>query len=221
MVRTNTLKLSREGLTVNAEVRAEKLTSENVEPGPEVVVRDERNGQRVEREQYDKATGATLPEGHGYRWVNEDGEEVPDEARQYYEVVDGSEHPISLFKPTLGRGRTLTAERWIPVSRLGEFLITRTYEMWGADESDEEQLFELAQYVQSYREAPVVPVVLQETLRKDWGILTPQFYGDDTFSIIVRVTRARVKPTHRMQVPAEPDEEESRFPTPEQEFPFE
>jgi len=220
MVRRNTLAVSRPGLTVNAEVRTEKLSPEDIEPKPEVVVRDERTGQRVERVQYDTATGEQLPEGHSYRWVNEDGEVVPDEALQYYEIVDGEERPVSRFEPTLGRGRTLSAERWIPLSRLGEFLVTRTYELWGEDDHDVAQLYELAEYVQTNWEPPVVPVVLQETLTKDWGILTPQFYDNDAFSIVMRVTRARVKPEHMMPIPEETAEDEAEFPTPQQEFPF-
>lgn len=222
MVRTNTLKLTHAALAINADVRTEKLTPEDVDSGPETVVRDDRTGQRAERVQYDKATGDPLPEGHGYRWVNEDDEIIDDEHVQYYERRDGEERPVSRFEPTLGRGRTLTPERWIPVGRLGEFLVTRTYEMWGEDDADVEQLYELAEYVRRNGEAPVVPVVLRETLTKDWGIVTPQFY-DEAFSLIVRVTRARVEPNHHMSIPGGDvgeDETERRYPTPEQEFPF-
>lgn len=217
-MRTNTLKLRRDGLVVNAEVRTEKLDEESLGSHPEVVARDAATGLRVEREQYDKATGDLLEEGHGYRWVNGEGDVVDDDDVRYYEVRDGGEREVERHDPTLGRGRTLSAVEWTPLSAIDAFLVTRTYEMWAEDEEDVDQLYELAEHVRASGEAPVLPVVVRPALLRSWGIVTPQFY-DATFSLIVRVTRERVRPEHHMPIPGGETGEPGR--TLEQESPFE
>lgn len=219
MVRRNTLKIRRDGLLVNADVRTEKLDEQPIDGGREVIRREAGTGQRVTRQAYDKATGRPLDEGYGFRWVDEDGEEVPEEDLEYYERAGDDERRVEPHEPTLGRGRTLTPEEWIPVGSLGAYLVTRTYEVWAEDEPDVEQLYDLAEHVSTSGMAPVLPVVLQPSLVESWGILTPQFY-DRTFGLLMRVTRQRVEPEHPMPVPGyeEPGEEP---PHPEQESPFE
>lgn len=77
--RKSWLKLKHQDLAVNVDVRTAKLEPEHVVERPEVIRRDERTGSLVIRQLYDKASGDPLEDGYGYRWVNEDGEEVPDE----------------------------------------------------------------------------------------------------------------------------------------------
>ena len=218
MARRNTLKLKREGLAVNADVLVEKLEGRDVASPPEVVRRAAGSGERVTRQQYDKATDEPLAEGHGYRWVDESGEPVPSDDVEYYEVVGDEERRVERHEPTLGRGRTLTPTDWVPVATLGEYLVTRTYELWAEEEPDVEQLHELATHVDATMMAPVLPVVLRPSLVESWGILTPQFY-EDTFTLLLRVTRSRVEPGHPMPVPGRAEREaEPRHPT--QESPF-
>lgn len=221
MVRNNRLKIKQDGLVVNADIKTQKLEEKNIESQPEIVRRDP-NRLEVTRELYDKATGELLEDGYGYRWVNEEGDEVPEDEVQYYQIVGGEEREVSRQEPTLGRGRTLKPVSWTSLGEIGEFLVTRTYEVWSENEEDISQLYELADFVRVRAQAPVVSVVLKRSILESWGIVTPQFY-DDEFSLIMRVTRKRVEPQHHMPVLPEEvegfDEEEQRSGI-EQESPF-
>lgn len=219
MARTNRLKLRHQGLVVNATIYSEKMTPESVDSRPEIVRRDPE-GRRVEREQYDKATGEPLAEGYGRRWVAEDGEPVEADEIRHYQRLGEDEEEIELHEPTLGRERTLEALDWIPVAELGEFLVDRTYEVWAEDDPDVAQLYDLAEHVRGTGMAPVVPVVLQRSVFRSWGIVTPYFY-EDSFSLVMRVTDSRVSPEHEM--PVRPDatgEEPEEVRTAQQEWPF-
>lgn len=222
MVRKNTLKIDHDGIVVNADVRLEKLEGRSFEQRHEIVYREAESGERLERELYDTATGETLEEGYGYRWVTDDGRVVDRDDVEIYEKVDGrEEREVRRHEPTLGRERTLEPEEWVPLGRMSEYLVTRTYEMWAEDAPDVRQLYDLAKSIRTRGEAPVLPVVLNRTIYRSWGVVTPQFYADD-FSMIVQVTRERVDPEHRMPRPetAEVEVEESEVPTIEQEPPF-
>ncbi|PSP66429.1 hypothetical protein BRC85_09725 [Halobacteriales archaeon QS_1_69_70] len=221
--RKSTLKLTHQDLAVNADVRTKKLDPEDLEEQPEIVRRDARSGQLVVRQTYDKASGEALEEGYGYRWVNEDGEEVPKEDIEEYVLEDDEERQVEKREPTLGSDRTVEAIEWIPVAELDEYLIGKTYEMWGEDDADVAQLYELAEHIREFDQAPVVPVVLQPSYYQDWGIITPAFF-EESFSIILRVTSRKIEPEERMpkldveDVRERIDEEEGEVL--EQETPF-
>lgn len=223
--RKTRLKLKHQGLAINADIRTKKLKPEKLEEQPEIVKRDERTGSLIIRQIYDKETGDPLEEGYGYRYVNEEGEEVPKEDIQEYVVKNGEEKKFSKQEPTLGGGRTLEAIDWIPVAKIDEYLIEKTYELWGEDDTDIAQLYELAKHIVETDEAPVVPFVMQPTYYKDWGIITPIFF-DDEFSLIIRVTSEKIEPDERMPQLSEEEleekkkEEEEEAPTLDQESPF-
>ena len=225
--RKSRLKLQHQDLAVNADVRAAKLDPEDIGDRPEIIRRDQRSGGLVVRQVYDKASGDPLEEGYGYRWVNEDGEEVPDEDVQLYAVSDDEEEPFSKHEPTVGADRVLTAETWIPVAQVDEYLVESIYELYGEDEVDIAQLYELAEHIRDFDEAPVVPFVLQSSIYRQWGIVTP-FFFDDEFSLIVRVTTQKIEPEHRMELLTDTELEAAReraeaeaAPTLDQESPFE
>lgn len=225
--RKSRLKLKHQDLAVNADIRAAKLDPEDIGDDPEIIRRDERTGGLLVRQVYDKESGEPLEEGYGYRWVNEEGEEVPDEDVQLYAVGDEEERPFSKHEPTVGSERVLTAETWIPVAQVDEYLVEKVYELYGEDAVDVAQLFELAEHIRDFDEAPVVPFVLQASIYRKWGIVTPIFY-DEEFALIVRVTTRKIEPEHRMAVRTQEEVEEAReraemeeAPTLEQESPFE
>lgn len=225
--RKSRLKLQHQNLAVNADVRAAKLDPEAIGDRPDIVRRDQRTGGLVVRQLYDKATGDALEEGYGYRWVNEDGEEVPAEDVQLYAVEDDEEQPFSKHEPTVGSDRVLTADTWIPVAQVGEYLVESIYELYGEDDVDVAQLYELAEHIREFDEAPVVPFVLQASMYRQWGVITP-FFFEDAFSLIVRVTTQKIEPDHRMPVLSADELEAAReraeaesAPTLEQESPFE
>lgn len=222
--RKTRLKLKHQDLAINVDIRTGKLSPDELFEQSEVIRRDDRTGSLVVRQIYDKETDDPLEEGYGYRWVNEDGDEVPKEDVQLYVIEDEEERPFEKHEPTLGGGRTLSAERWIPVATIDEYLVESIYEIWGEDDSDIAQLYELAQHIRDFDEAPVVSFVLQPSIYKKWGIITPVFF-DDTFSLIIRVTNQKIEPEHAMptltadDVEAADAEEEAQ--TLEQQSPFE
>ncbi len=223
--RKTRLKLKHQDLAINADIRTAKLSPDDLEERPEVIRRDEQTGSLVIRQLYDKSSGEPLEEGYGYRWVNEDGEEVPKEDIQLFAIEDGEEQPFSLHEPTLGSDRTLSAETWIPVATIDEYLVDKIYELWGDDEEDIAQLYELAEHIREFDEAPVVPFVMQPAQYKSWGIITP-FFFEDTFSLIIRVTDQKIEPEHQMpklteEEVAEAKADEADAPPLEQESPFE
>lgn len=222
--RKTRLKLKHQDLAINTDVRTGKLSPDSIQDRPEIVRRDGQSGSLVVRQTYEKESGDALEEGYGYRWINEDGAEVPTEDLELFAVEDGEEVAFEKHEPTVGGDRVLTADTWIPVADLDGYLVERIYEMWGDTEADEAQLYELAVHVRDFDEAPVVPFVLQPAMFKTWGIITPFFY-DDTFSLIVRVTDQKIEPEHQMPVPSDDAREKALEPDPdkrtlEQESPF-
>lgn len=223
MARKSTLKLEHQGLAINADIRTAKLSAESVEDRPEVITRDRKTGNLVISQVYDKATDEPLEEGYGYRYVDEEGNEVPKEDLEYFVVEGDQEKRVKKREPTLGRDRTVTPITWIPIDQINHYLIDRTYEIWGEEDLDVAQLHRLAKHITEFEEAPVIPVVLQPTFYKDWGIITPEFYEDE-FSIIMRITSEKIETVHRMpqlteeEVRARQEAEEAE--TIEQETPF-
>lgn len=225
--RRSRLKLQHQDLAVNADVRAAKLDPDDIGDRPDIVRRDQRSGAIVVRQVYDKSSGAPLDAGYGYRWVTEDGDEVPEADVQLYTVRDDAEQPFSKHDPTVGSDRVLTADTWIPVAQVDEYLVESIYELYGEDDVDVAQLFALAEHIRDFDEAPVVPFVLQASLYRQWGIITP-FFFDEEFSVIVRVTTKKIEPDHRMPRLTDTELEAARkraeaeaSPTLDQESPFE
>ena len=148
---------------------------------------------------------------------------MPREDLEEYVLEDDEEKKVEKRKPTLGSDRTIEAIEWIPVAELDEYLIGKTYEVWGEDDADVAQLYELAEHIREFDQAPVIPVVLQPSYYLDWGIITPAFF-EESFSIILRVTSRKIQPEERMpkldveDVRERIDEEEGEVL--EQETPF-
>ncbi len=121
--RKTRLKLKHQDLAINVDIRTGKLSPDDLFEQSEVIRRDERTGSLVVRQIYDKELGDPLEECYGYRWINEDGEEVPQEDIQLNVIEDGDERPFEKHEPTLGGERTLSAERRIPVATIDEYLV--------------------------------------------------------------------------------------------------
>lgn len=204
--RKSRLKLKHQDLSINVDIRTKKLDPEALEEEPEIIRRDRQSGDLVIRQLYDRESGEALEDGYGYRWITEEGEEVSSEDIALFVVEDDEERAFSKHEPTVGSDRTLTAETWIPVATLDEYLVERVYECWGEEDIDIAQLHELATHIRDFDEAPVVPFVMQPSHYKKWGILTPIFY-DDTFAMLIRVTSRKIDPDHRME-PITPEEVE-------------
>lgn len=225
--RKSRLKLEHQGLAINADIRTAKLSPEALTEQPEVLRKDQKSGSPVVRQLYDKATGEPLEEGYGYRWINDDGEEVPSEDLALYVVEDDEERPFSMHEPTIGGSRTVTADTWIPVATIDEYLVENIYEVWGEENVDVLQLINLAEHIREFDEAPVIPFVMRESIYKQWAIVTPYFY-EESFALIARVTDHKIAAEHMMPVLTEDEVAEAeekakaeQAPKLEQQSPFE
>lgn len=223
--RKSRLKLKHQDLAINADVRTAKLDPEAIENRPEVIRRDAKTGSLVIRQLYNKSTGKPLSGGYGYRWVNEDGDEVPKEDIELFVVEDDAEEPFSMQEPTLGSDRTVTPETWVPVPTVDQYLVESVYELWGEEPIDVAQLYELAEHIRDTDEAPVIPFLMQRAMYRNWGIITP-FFFEDTFALVIRVTDRKIDPEHAMPILtpeeiAEAEDAAEEAPPLEQESPFE
>ena len=225
--RKSRLKLDHQGLAINADIRTAKLSAEALSEQPEVIRKDQNSGSPVVRQLYDKASGEPLEDGYGYRWINEDGEEVPSEDLGLYVIEDEEERSFSMYEPTIGSSRTVTAETWIPVATIDEYLVENIYEIWGQEKIDVVQLTNLAEHIRDFDEAPVIPFVMRESIYRKWAIITPYFY-EDSFALIARVTDRKIEAEHMMPKLTEEEvaeaEEEAKVdeaPKLKQESPFE
>lgn len=223
--RKSRLKLKHQDLAINADIRTAKLDPEALEDPPEIIRRETQTGSLVIRQLYNKSTEKPLSEGYGYRWVTEDGEEIPAEDVGLYVIEDGKEEPFSEQDPTLGADRTVSPETWIPVPTIDQYLTENIYEMWGAETIDVAQLYELAEHIRQTDEAPVIPFLLQKAMFRNWGIITP-FFFDDSFSLVIRVTNRKIDPEHEMPIltpedVAEAEADAEAVPHLKQESPFE
>ena len=217
----NVLRIKQDGLNINANIRTSKLDAEK-EASPEFVRRDAKTGQKVSRQYYDKGTGDDLNDGFGYYHVNEDGEEVPKEDIEYYQIFDDDhEEKVEPFEATMGAERTLKPTKWIPEQEADEFLISKMYEVYGEEDEDDAQLWDLAQYIDETGQAPVVNVVFRKGMKRYFGILTP-YHDGDKFGMLLQLTVKKVNPTHEMETLTldEVEEEQEDLNEPEMDDPF-
>lgn len=215
--RKGILQLSHEDLAVVAEFETERLEAENIESPPEIARWDAGTDQPVVRQRYvteehDDIDGEpALPKGTvGYRWVNEDGEEVPKERLTYVQrTPDGEVEEVEKRPTTVRKDEALPVETWVDLDEVGSFLVESTYELWGREPEDEAELQRLAAYVEEAGETPMVVWLLQPAFLKTWGLLEPRFDEDrEQFSIVVKVTQKRIEPKHEMPVMEEGEVEE-------------
>lgn len=215
--RKGILKLSHEGLAVVAEFETERLEAENIENPPDIARWDAETDQPVVRQRYVKEAHddiegePALPKGTvGYRWVNEDGEEVPRERLTYVQRrPDGEVEEVSKRPTTVLKDEPLPVETWVALEDVSSFLVESTYELWGREAEDEAELQRLAEHIQEEGETPMVVWMLQPAYLKSWGVLEPRFDEDEeAFSIVVKVTQKRIETEHEMPLMAAGEVEE-------------
>lgn len=209
--RQGILKLSRDDLAVVAYFETERLEPQTIEDQPEIARWDPVSDQPVVRQRYVKAAHEdidgepALPEGTtGYRWVNEDGDEVPSERLTYVQrTSDGSVEEVSKRPSTVLKDEPLPVEQWVDLDRVGSFLPKATYEIWGREAADEADLQNLAEYIDREGKTPMVVWMLQPAFLKSWGLIVPRFDEEsERFSLIVQVTRKTIEPDHTMPIMA-------------------
>lgn len=215
--RKGVLKISRDEIAVVAGFATEKLEAKPIENPPEIARWDTKTEQPVIRQRYVKEEHEeidgepALPEGTvGYRWVNEDGEEVPKERLTYVQrSPEGDVEEVEKRSTTVLKDEPVPVEQWVPVDTVGSFLVESTYELWGQEAEDEAELQRLAEYIEDAGEAPMLVWMLQPAFLKKWGILVPEFDEEaEQFSFVVKVTQKKIEPEHEMPVLEEGEVEE-------------
>lgn len=205
--RKGIFELSREDIIVRAHFETERLEPREIENWPEITRWDAEVGRPVVRERHvkeghEELEGETaLPKGSvGYRYVTEDGDEVPKERVTFAQVhPDGAIEEVKKRPSTVRKDEVVPVEKWVDRDTVEQFLIDDIYEVWGQDAEDEAELQELAEYIEESGEAPMFVWMLQPTLYKTWGIMVPQFdEAAEEFSLFVKTTRKRIEPEHEM-----------------------
>lgn len=207
--RKGVIELARGDLIVRAHFETERLEPREIEDWPEITRWDAEADRPIVRErhvkeQHEELEGETaLPTGTvGYRYVTEDGEEVPKERVTFAQVrPDGEVEMVEKRPSTVRKGEEVPVEKWVDRDDVDQFLIDDIYEVWGQEAEDEAELQELAEYIEETGEAPMFVWMLQPTLYKTWGIMVPQFdEAAEEFSLFVKTTRKRIEPEHEMPI---------------------
>ncbi len=205
--RKGIIELARGDLIVRAHFETERLEPREIEDWPEIARWDAEADRPVVRERHvkeghEELEGETaLPSGTvGFRYVTEDGEEVPKDRVTFVQVKpDGEVAAVKKRPSTVLKDQVVPVEKWVAREDVEQFLTDETYEVWGQEAEDEAELQELAEYIEESGEAPMFVWMLQPTLYKTWGIMVPQFDEDaEEFSLFVKTTRKRIEPEHEM-----------------------
>lgn len=222
--RKGVIQLMREDLAVTARFETERMEAHEIEEGPEIARWDSETDQPVVRQRYVKETHSEiegeppLPKGTvGYRYVNEDGDEVPKERLTYVQLKpDGEVEEVEKRPSTVLKDEVLPVEKWVNREAVEQFLVDSTYEVWGREAEDEAELQKLAEYIDDAGEGPMFVWMLQPEFFKTWGILVPQFDEErEAFSLFVKTTRKRMESEHEMPVMSAAEVEEIRAETEE------
>lgn len=207
--RKGIIQLTKEGLAVTARFETERLEAHDIEDGPDVTRWDTETDQPVIRQRYVKEAHdelddePPLPKGTvGYRYVNENGDEVPKERLTFVQLTpDGEAKEVEKRPSTVLTDEVVPVEKWVSRGAVEQFLTDSTYEVWGQEAEDEAELQELAEYIEDAGEAPMFVWMLQPSFYRTWGILVPQFDDEaEEFSLFVKTTRKRLEPDHEMPV---------------------
>jgi hypothetical protein len=228
----NILKFKDDKISIMARVDLHRLTAEQIispvenythtfdPPPPGAIFAKQRStGLRVKTAVVDKETGRFLPMGYARIWINEKQEIVDEEEIEYFQKTEGGERRIRQYEPTLGKDRVMIPERIIPLTDIDLYLVEAVYEITGRDQSDDEALFELAQYMIEKDIAIVYPFVIRAGWKKYWAIVYPNIQGDK-FNFLARIIQAKIEYQHWSTVPgARPKIE--KIPTLTKKTPFE
>lgn len=207
--RKGVIQLAHDDLAVTADFETERMEAHEIEEGPEIVRWDREADQPVIRQRYVKPDHEdindepALPSGTvGYRYVNEDGEEVPDERMVYVQRnPDGEVERVEKRPSTVLKDEALPVEKWVELDELGNYLVESTYELWGQEAADEAALQELAEWIDEHGRTPMFVWMLQPDFYQTWGVLVPKFDEDRAeFSMLVKTVRKTIEPEHEMPV---------------------
>lgn len=188
------------GVPLKADVKINKLNPEDIIGVPDIVMKD-KNGSELRWVSIDAGTGKVIGKNVAkgqatYRRVlmNEKDEIVPRDQVVYYQKSEGKLKKVQPFEPTIGKNRQITIDKVLPKENIDNYLIESTYQLVGQKEEDDADLYLIAKDLYDKGQVGIVPIVFREGFKKEFGIITPVLFKD-RFSVIVRMTRAKIEPT--------------------------
>lgn len=173
-----------EGLSLQQEVRYEKIDSKEVDLALKIVYKSKPTGKSVRYGyigQYHK----------GY--IAEDGTEVPESDVETFQVLpDGSEKPVEKFSRT----KTLKILKTISTSKLDTFLVEDSYEIW-ADNIP--ALWKFAEWLDKNDKVAVSKFSFGNGFKESYALLYPHI-EDGKFLLVMALTRINLNYKHLMPI---------------------
>ena len=213
------------GVPVKAHVKIGKLNPEDIIGVPEIVMED-RDGNKLDWVSIDNATGKVIGEGlkegqSKYKRVlmNPKGQIIPKSEVQYKQRVGEKMKEVSPFESNIGKNKELKIEKIMPKEEINKYLIESTYQLVGQSDENDDELYSVAKDLFDKGMVGIVPIVFREGFKKQFGVITPIFHKD-RFSVIVRITRARIEPSE-LTIPTKISvKKKVKVPTVETKSPF-
>lgn len=213
------------GVPVKAHVKIDKLNPEDILGVPEIVLED-RDGNKLDWVSIDNATGKIIGEGLGekqpkYKRVlmNPKGQIIPKSEVQYKQRVGEKLKEVSPFSSNIGKNKELKIEKIMPKEEINKYLIESTYQLVGQTDENDGEIYTIAKDLFDKGMVGIVPIVFREGFKKQYGIITPIF-KKDRFSVIVRITRARIEPSELSIPTAKAKVKKVKLPTLKTKDPF-
>jgi hypothetical protein len=188
------------GLPIKANVKIDQLNPEDLVGVPDIVMKD-KAGSKLRWESIDNATGNIIGKGReegqsSYKRVlmNEKDQIIPSSEVEYYEKdKDGKLRKVQQYESNIGGNKEVMIEKVLPKEEEENYLVESTYQLVGQKESDDEGLYAIAKELYDTGKMGVISVVFRSGFKKQYGLVVPTLYKDK-FSVIVRMTRAKVEP---------------------------
>jgi len=169
-------------LNVEVEVRYAKISSAEIDESLQIVAKSRSLGKIVQYKSLVESRKA---------WVTEDGEEVPSSDVQYFQKVGDDLIEV----PPFDRTTVFEPERFIPSTRLDEYLIEKEYEVWGDNSST---LLRVAEWLRDNDKIAVFRISFGG-FKEYYALLYPVFQ-DENFVLVMALTRMNKVFKHLMSV---------------------
>ncbi len=156
-----------DGCNIEVDVRYERMNSKDIKEERKVIFKDSKGRTISAKMFYD---GKVIPQGTMNRLMStDDGEVVPKEECQTYQLINGEEKAVTAF----ARTESIQIVKVLPQDVLGNFLCEYVYEVWAENQAG---LYKLAEYLESNGKVAVGRVVLMSGSFTEYlGIFKPVF----------------------------------------------
>lgn len=178
-----TLVAEAENLMIQTEVRYSKIDSRDVDIALKVVAKSKSTGKIVRY--------GFIGEYHkGY--VTEDGEEVPASDVEWYQILGDKEIPVRKFERT----KRIEIIKYIPRSKLDNYLIESQYEMWSENVP---ALWKFAEWLNKRDKVAVARFSFGNSFKEYYALIYPHI-ENGRFVLVMALTRKNLEFKHLMPI---------------------